>query len=380
MKQNYIFHTSVISSAVTRTNHETFDLSIEAFNNREYLKSMHLLIDSLDQDIRQQCSAPQGNEFHLPHGPVTLHLLQNGDILRITAPFTTLSKEYVVPMMRQIAVINFDDLDLSCLNVKNNALYFEYECPVETAHPQKIRHVVEEICSTAAYYEDKFCRQFGSSCLSLPVRTGYAPEDTDYIHRVIQESCRESLQTLQSFETSRQFEEMQDIITTTFLKILYVAQPQGKLLDFLEKNIDDMNRQLPPGILVADGKQALKDLQKKDKEEISKSLYYTAVLIPGKKTSNLQYIREKSESVYKQATAYIEEGNYLKAGLKIMHRFYEIYDCYRVQEDLDRLLTEAFRQTSGLPWEKATLVLYETLEKIMSGPLTTKKKESRIAA
>ena len=64
MKQTFTFYPSVIASTASTANAEIFDLSIEAFEQGEYLKSLHLLLDSINKDLRTSYSNPQGNEFY----------------------------------------------------------------------------------------------------------------------------------------------------------------------------------------------------------------------------------------------------------------------------------------------------------------------------
>ncbi len=380
MKQNYKFHTSVITSTASKADTEAFDLSIEAFENREYLKSLHLLLDSVDKDIRKQNIKPQGNEFQIPHGAITLYIRQTPVDLHVTAPFVTLSESHPLAMTRQIANINFEDLDLTHLVLKGKELHFEYCCPLSSAHPCKIQHVLKEICTTISQYEYKFLNNLNAQRITKPQFTFYAPETVGYVYQAIQESCRECIDGLPCFEAARQFSEMWDIITTTLLKIVYIAHPKGKLLDFLQNAIYDMNRNLPLALLIADGKQAIQNLQQKSKKEIEQSLYFTPTFFSDKKRSNLQNIRESYEYCYKQVSAWLEAKDYRKVCLKIMYKFYETYYYNQMQEDLNHFLVHALQQSSGQTWEKAAFILYETLETLVQGSLPKEKKRNLIAA
>lgn len=380
MKQNYKFHTSVITSTASKANPEAFDLSIEAFENREYLKSLHLLLDSVDKDIRKQNIQPQGNKFQIPHGAITLHIRQTPVDLYITAPFVTLSESHPLAMTRQIANINFENLDLTHLVLKGNELHFEYCCPLSSAHPRKIQHVLKEICTTISQHEYKFLNSLNAQRISKPQFAFYAPETVEYVYQALQESCRECLEGIHHFEAARYFSEMWDIITTTLLKIVYIAHPHGKLLDFLQNAICDMDRDIPLALLVADGKQAIKDLLQKNKEEIGQCLYFTPTFFPDKKQSNLQNIRESYEHCYKRVSAYLEAKDYRKVCLRIMYKFYETYYYHQMQEDLDRFLVHALQQSSGQTWEKAALILYNTLETLVQGSIHKEKKRDLLAA
>ena len=111
MKQTFTFYPSVIASTASTANAEIFDLSIEAFEQGEYLKSLHLLLDSINKDLRTSYSNPQGNEFHIPHGPLFIRLKEDEEQLHITAPFLILPEKNQIAMLRQVSSLNFNDLD-----------------------------------------------------------------------------------------------------------------------------------------------------------------------------------------------------------------------------------------------------------------------------
>lgn len=380
MKQNYTFHTSVIVSTALKNKPEALDLSIEAFNDKEYRKSLHFLLDSLNQDVKKQCGNPRGNEFNIPHGPINIQLKMDEEKLSVTAPFIYLPEKQSIAIMRQLAVINFNDLDLARLVLKNNRLDFKYHCPLAFSHPHKIRHVLEEICHTAVRHDYKFCKQFNAERIHTPRFTPYTPEMVDYAYKVLQESCRECLEALRYFESARQFNDMWTILMTTFLKIMYVIHPQGKMQDTLVQAIRDMNRDIPQAIVVTDAKQTIKELQKKKKEEILPSLYHVETFISDKKQCGWQDLRENLKNCYKQVSASMEAGNYRHVCLKTTYKFYETYYHYHLQEDLDGLLQEALSKASAQSWEKAASLLYQALETIMEGRSQMKSNPTATAA
>lgn len=380
MKQTFTFYPSVIASTASKTDMQTFDLSVEAYENGEYLKSLHLLLDSIDKNLREKYGNRAGNEFRIPHGPIMLHLKQTRQQLCIAVPYMTLPEGNPIAMMRLAADLNFDSLDLARLTLKDQELWFEYSCPAELAHPRKIRQVLEEICKTGAWYDHDFRHLFQAERMAGPHFIPYAPETTDYIYEAIRNSCDECLQALGSLEPVRNFNDMWYVITTTLLKVMYIAHPQGQLCNTLQKAISDMDRDIAIAEVVAGGKQAIEDLRNKTKAEIAEDLYYVETFISGKKRSNLQNIRENYEKCYKQVSAAIEAGDYRTVCLKITHKFYETYYHHHMQEELDAILVKAMSQASAQPLSQAARILYRTLQTIMHTPVTTRPASGPIAA
>lgn len=367
MKKTLLFHPSVMLSTANQSSIEIFDRSIEAFDNQKYQTSFHYLLDSIDPAIREKNPVSADGEQIIPHGPLKIRVKMDQENIYISAPLLTLSSKAPVAMMRQVAAINFNDLDLTRLVLEENKLYFRFSCPLNQSHPQKIRRIFQEICRIGEKYDYKFMDEFQVKRLEEPFFTPYTPEEVRYIYETIQESCRVCSEAIQYFETLRQYNEIWLLLRTTFLKIDYLAHPQGKLRHLLEEAIDDMDRNLPLTELNADGKAVLKRLQKMTEQEISEHLYKVQTLIPEKKRSNLQNLRESYESCYKQASAFMEAGNYRKVCLLIVHKLYETYYFNQMDDHLNALFVEVLEETSSRPWTEAAPVLYQLLDNIMQG-------------
>ena len=380
MTQSFSFNTSVITSTASKYNAEVFDSSIEAYKNGDYLRSLHALLDATDPSIREKYGNPAGNEFRIPHGPIYITIKADQEKISITAPFVTLPEEHSIAMMREVAVINFNDLDLSRLHLKENGLYFEYSSPLSFSHPRKLYHVLNEICRIGSKYDYEFRHTFGAQRLSEPFFTSYEEKTVDYVGEVIRQSCEECLEVLSYFEPSRRFGDMRNAIKATFLRLIYVIQPQDRLLHTLQKAVRDMDRDIPLAIVIANGKQTIRELQEQKREELVESLYFTETFIPAKKRSNLQNIRENYEKCYKWAAADMSSGEYRSVCFRILCKFYETYHQNQMQENLDHLLTESLRQASALSWAEAAFILYETLKTITFGPLLTNRGNNPIAA
>lgn len=378
MKKTISFHPPIIQSTAIKANSKLFERSIEAFENKQHQTSLKHLLASIDPDIRKRQAQQKTMEYHIQHGPLNIQLAIDDEKLNITVPLVTLPEKEIIPLLRQVAAFNFNDLDLTQLVRRENGLYFNFSSPLLYCHPRKIQRILEEICRTGVKYDYDFHDQFQVERLSPPHFKPYSPQKVDYISEVIQASCRECLQGVEYFGTLRQYNDMWLIIRTAFLKILYVANPQGKFRHTLEKAIGDMDRDLSLNELVADGKRSIEQLLAMTKEELSQDLYYTEIFIPDRKRSNLQNLRENYESCYKQVSALMESGEYRKVCLKIIHKLYDTYYLNSMDDDLNALFVEVLRKTSVQPWAIAAPVLYQFFDNIMQGRI--KRNISPVAA
>lgn len=365
MRQNYRFYNSVLPLTVAPVRHDLFEKSIEAFEKQKYRLSWHLLLDSIHPTLRSQYGDTQGNSFHIPHGSVVFHLHYTNDMLEITTPFAELPEKKRIAILRQIASLNFSYLDLSRLLLQKDILYFSYQTPIKYCHPRKLYHVLKEICTTIDRYSHKFFSHFGCLKIKGSQTVPYQNETITYVYEAIQQSCREGFEALHSFEPTRQFNEMWHSLATVFFKISYISHPQGELKNMLEEALRNLDRDMPLSLLVADGKQALRDLMEKSREQIGENLYRTETFISDKRCSNLQDIQENCEHSYKEATREMIAEDYQSVCFRITHKFYEIYYYNRLEKELDDKLHIALQQASDQTWKKAAFILYTTLKNIM---------------
>lgn len=377
MKQTLTFIPPVIASTESKINVDAFDVSVEAFENQEYQKSFYALLDYINSEFRTKYGNEQGNEFHIPHGSIIVNIKLDKDKLSITAPFVSLPEKGRIPLLRQVAGLNFNAMDLSTIYLREDKLSFEYSCPIQLINPYKIYYIFEEICRTGDKYDDEFETKFGAQRIYEPKITPYAPADVDRIYDSLQLCCQECLNAVKYFEPSRKYGYIWNIIDTSLMKFMYFANPQGQLLNDMQKAIRDMDRDdLPLPDIAAQGKAVIEKLQKMSKEELAESLYFVETFIPAKRRSNLQNIQENFEDSYKKITNYMESGDYMTACVMMLYKFYEMYYYNNLQEDVNKVVVKALQQGSAHPWEKAAPILYKAMEAIMEDELEDDDEET----
>lgn len=376
MKQTLTFNLSTIASTESKMKIEAFDESVDAFEKKEYLHSFYALLEYLNPDFRTKYGNIQGTEFNIPHGSIVVNLKLTEDRLTITAPFVALPEKGRIPILRQVAGLNFNDMDLAMIRLKDACLYFEYSCPVVLMNPYKIYYVLEEICRTGDKYDDEFETKFGAKRIYEPKIESYDTQTIDGIYKVIQLSCRECLDAVKYFEPGRKFGYIWNILDTTLLKIMYYAHPQGQLLNELNKAVADMDREdIPLPEVTARGKEAVLRLQSLTREQLSGDLYYVETFVSGKRRSNLKNIQENFENTYDKASAALEDGDFMGCCLMITYKFYEMYYYNNVQDDINNVVVRAMQKASAKPFDEAAPILQEAMEDIMEGNLEPDEEE-----
>lgn len=370
MKQTLTFNPSTIASTASKLNVEAFDVSVEAFENQEYLKSFYALLDYINGDFRTKYGNVQGSEFNIPHGSIVVNIKLDAEKLTITAPFVALPEKGRIPVLRQVAGLNFNAMDLAMIFLKGDQLYFEYSCPIQLINPYKIYYILEEICRTGDKYDDEFETKFDAKRIYEPKIQPYDDATLENIYNALQLSCKECLDAVKYFESSRKYGFVWNIIQTTLLKFMYFANPQGQLLNDMQKAIREMDREdIPLPEITAKGKAVVERLQKMTKEELAEDLYYAETFIPSKRRSNLQNIQENFEDCYKKVTSYLETGDNMTVCVMVTYKFYEMYYYNNLQDDVNNVVVKALQKSSALPWDQAAPILYQAMEAIMEDEL-----------
>ena len=244
-------------------------------------------------------------------------------------------------------------------------------CPLSQSHPHKLYFILRNFCHIGDRYDDEFCAKFGAKRSYEPQVTPYSEEEVTRIHEAVRQTCRETLEAVKEYEAERKYGYSWNVIDIALYKISYFAQPQGQLMNDLDKAVDDMDKELPVAELVTKGKAFLERLLAMPREELARDLYFVDTLVSAKRRSSLNNVQENFKEVYKEAADAIEAENYERSAVRILYKFYEMYFYNDVQDDLNAVIANALRKSAGKSMEEASEILFEALEKVMDDDLTT---------
>ena len=128
--------------------------------------------------------------------------------------------------------------------------------------------------------------------------TPYSEEEVTRIHEAVRQTCRETLEAVKEYEAERKYGYSWNVIDIALYKISYFAQPQGQLMNDLDKAVDDMDKELPVAELVTKGKAFLERLLAMPREELARDLYFVDTLVSAKRRSSLNNVQENFKEVY----------------------------------------------------------------------------------
>lgn len=310
MKTTHSFVAPVLNSTQSKVNTEAYEQAIDNYNEGKHLEAFRLLLDHLNPEFRTKYGNAEGTEFHIPHGSILVNIRIGEGKLHISADFLELPEKGHVAMLRQVADLNINRLMLPRFRKEGDKLKMEYVCPLSQSHPHKLYFILRNICHIGDRYDDEFCAKFGAKRSYEPQVTPYSEEEVTRVHEAVRQTCRETLEAVKEYEAERKYGYSWNVIDIALYKISYFAQPQGQLMNDLDKAVDDMDKELPVAELVTKGKAFLERLLAMPREELARDLYFVDTLVSAKRRSSLNNVQENFKEVYKEAADAIEAENY----------------------------------------------------------------------
>lgn len=377
MKQTLTYHTPIVASTASRIDPAAYDRSIEHFEKGEYVPAIHALLDYIDPELRSKYGSREGTEFRVPHGSIIVCLKITNDRLEIDAPFLALPDKARIPLLRQIAGLNTNVLDLPYIRLRDGQFHLTYDCPLVLTHPSKVYDILYDICHIGDRYDDEFAAKFDAPRICEPKVKPYDSTNAERIYNGIRETCTECLEAVKDFESERKYGYAWNVIASALLGIVYSACPQGLLRHELDKAIREHDREdIPIQEVIARGKEAVQKIAALSREQLAEGLYFVETFVSDKRRSNLKNIQDNFRKTFDDATSATNAGDPMACCVMIVYKFYEMYYYNHVQDEVNAVVSKALRRTSATPWDQAAPILHAAMAKIMKGELDSGDNDS----
>ncbi len=371
------FEQSLLGSLKSNTNPPVWDRAVELHEQGKYRDAVLAIFDFVNPHHRERYGNADQTEFNIPHGSTRVQVKLDDAKLSVTAPFVRMPAGAKVPIMRQVAQINFNPLNLSNIHLEGDLLQFKFECPIELCEPYKVYDVFRETCIFADSYDDVFIEKFKASWAAEPIVTRYSEKEIDQIWDTFQGYLKETAAYLDYFENKRMHNYMWDVLNLTFMKIDHYAAPQGFLKTEIDKGIASMHANQPPIEKVQKGKRFFKKLQEMDRASFEKDIYKVEQFIPTKFRGSLENIKSNFEQSYANAKQEIDAKDHISATFSVAYAFMNMYYHTNISDDIKNLTSKALMDASGKPWADAATTLFQAMERVMRGQIEEVKKEEK---
>jgi hypothetical protein len=370
-----IFDKTLLGSIRRPIDPMKWDIVLDFYDRKLYKDVIIGILDYVDSELVNKKGNPSKTDFVIPHGSAVVKIKIDEKNFYVTTPFLEVPSTQNIPLLRQVCEINLFPLNLSTIVLENNRLIFKYSCPLELCEPYKTYDVLREICRYADAYDDEFIKKFKARWIHKPVIKTFAPKYTDYAWNRVKLYLQEAIAYFDYLERKRLIDFCLDIMVITLMKIDYYAVPQGVIRTDIEQAVTQLqDNETPVSDRIRKGREFFSRLKNYAKEEFVKDLYVAEVFIP----LRLNFTNEMVEPYFKRfheiAKKEIASREYMGAVLTMQTAFFSLFYNYIFPDDIKEIITNALIQSSSKPWDKAFLVLWAAMEKILQRQ-TPKRKQ-----
>lgn len=364
MQTNLSFQRTMAGSLKSNIDVAIWDKVISQYENGNYTDAIRDCINYVDPSIEKKFANADKTEYYVPHGSVIVHLKITDSEFMVEAPFLTIDGAKQVPILRQVAQLNFTPLSVSRIELQGDQLYFKFRCPLNVAEPYKIYDVLREICINADNYDDEFISKFGAKRIQEPKIYAYTSEQKAAAWTTIQQYIKEAFEAYEQLENKRLTSYLWDVLVITLLKIDYFCAPQGTLRNEIEKTIVYLNSKDDYYQRLSGGKEYLKKLQNYEQAKFENDLYKIDVFVPYKFRTNLESIRNILKYAYETAEKEIKAMDYIGATCTLEYGILNLFYSNNVEDSIAEVLTKAMEEASAKPMQQASGILFDAVKKI----------------
>lgn len=386
MNNNLTFHQTIVGSLKSNVDVESWDKVQSQYQNGDYANSIRDCINYINPSIEKKFANADKSEYNVPHGSIIVNVKITAQELIISAPFLDITNAKQIPVLRQVAQLNFSPLTLSHIDLEGDKLYFKFSCALDACEPYKVYDILREICINADNYDDEFITKFNAVRIQEPKIYHYTQAEKDLAWNTIQQYISEAFDGYEQLENKRLNTYLWDILVITLLKIDYFCAPQGNLRNEFEKAITNLNSKDDYYQRLSGGKEFLKKLQNYDKARFENDLYRIETFVPYKFRTTLESVRNNFKNAYETAENEIKVKDYIGASFTLQYVIFNFLYNNNVEDSIANVLTTALQNASAKPMQEASQTLFDAIKKIMttdnfatatSAPVNTQQETSK---
>ena len=366
MNNNLSFKRTIVGTLKSNVNVDAWNTVLEKFDNKQYAEVVRGCINYVDSAIETKFANADKTEYNIPHGSIIVQVKITANELVVNAPFLSLEGSKQVPLLRQVAQLNFTPLALSRIDLEDDKLYFRCEVPLDACEPYKVYDIFREICINADNYDDEFITKFDAKRIQEPKIISYDADKKETAWNTMQSYISEAFAAYEQLENKRLTGFLWDILSITLLKIDYFCSPQGTLRNEIEKAITNLNGKDDYYARLGAGKEFLKKLQNLDRTKFENDLYKIDVFVPYKFRTNLESVRNNLKYAHETADKEIKAMDYLGATLTIEYGILNFFYSNNVEDSIAEILTQAMENAAGKPTQESARILFDAVNKIMT--------------
>lgn len=351
----------------------------DTFDNDEYKESLVYLLNYINTSVLEGIDTSKDIVFSKMQGSAEITVSISNEILKIEAPFSRVTEDTnIVALLRRVAEINFDLLDLAQIALEDDILVFRYETPLSTCQPNKIYTVLRNISFRADDYDDIFVEEYGAAFYKEPQTEKLSKEEKTETLRQIREILKNVDDYSEYFVEERLANYRWDIIVISLLRLSNMPYMQGTLRSELINNIErmydgdiDFTQRINKGLLY------IKELQDYSDDYYEKSLYHVEQFISLRWRSTPQVIEERMENHKETIESMNESDDHMAASYFLYAIFLKLIYNYNLDENYKSEIERVLKEVSGKSTKDAAPILLELYWDMYNVEVKTKEEEEK---
>ncbi|MFH6602342.1 hypothetical protein ACEZ3G_02555 [Maribacter algicola] len=347
---------------------EKWDEAVGLFNSQQFEKVVPTLLDYIDPNLKNK---KNGDTYEIPHGSVVISITQTADELWVKCPFLNIANAKKVPLMRRLAELRMNPLNLTNVVLEDDLVYFKFSCPITLCEPYKIYGILREICYYADSLDDEFIEKFGAEHLQEPKTISIPTDLKQQAYSNCQQIMEYGLNRFDQYMEKRHGNNAWYTLNITLKKIEFHAEPQGYVRTLLEKAVDGLyDVRTPFHDRLLNGRTALEKLRALTVDKFMADLYQIETFIPYKYSGKKENIRENWQESYEEAQDMIANSRFEDATNLLLSCFYSLFYYNLVNEEIGKPITDALSQAYGFEFSQSAPMLLEGMQAIMEDEIT----------
>lgn len=360
-----VFDKSFLPPMTSVLNSEYWGQVMKTYEEKKYKETVHAVLDYIKEGLSEQALDQDKTKYAFPHGSIIVNLEIKEDQIFINAPFLRIPAKYLIPLMRQVAELNFGTLVLAQIRLEDNDIYFRYNAPLELCEPYKLYRVIEEICIQADSNDDSFIDKFGAQRFVDPQVEPFDEAQIDEAFGKFQKYLNEALEYADFFSSKRLEVFIWDIFYVTFTRIDYFMRPQGVLKAEIESAVKALNSSDTPNERVQKARKNVEKLLKISKEKFAESMYKSKQFISEKPTLDVAGLQNYLTKYYNTAKDEMNRRDYYGASLTMSTGLYGLLYYYIVPQTSFNMIMQGLEKAHGKSWRDGADSLWESYGEIM---------------
>ena len=355
------FERPLKSTSEPEVNNDYWDKAVDAFDEKEYRTSILSVINYLNEKVLEGVDTSSDINITQMQGSAEINIKITDDSFSIKVPFLKITeKTNEVALLRKVAEVNFSQLDIEQIKLKDKELFFSYECPLSMCQPNKMFSLIRNVCFRSDELDDEFIENYGAEFYKEPKTTKLTQEEQEIAWKQIS-NIFEDYEGLHDLFREKRWNDWQwDAILISLLKLSNMPYLQGLLRSELIENIEALyNNKVDFQTRVDRGTNYIKTLIAKDKSEFIDSLYHADQFVSLLWRSSEEIIEEKCENIQETVDDYEENEKHFNQSYYLQGIFLKMLYNYNLEDSYKNAIYKTLEEVSGLSPDEAAPKLHK---------------------